>query len=276
MIAGKFSVVTPTFNTGHFLAETIESVLDNLCSGDEYFIIDGASTDNSIDIIRSYESQISGWVSEPDSGYQEGLAKGFRRCSGEFLCWINSSDLLLSGALESASKALVDTKADLIFGDDLFIDEDSCVICRSYGGVNSLRNAMLYGGWTPLQDACFWRRSLYERVGGMNVQMKYAADYDFFLRAACSGSCQYVAKIFSAFRRHRQQKSIAGVREYEAERQESRRRVLRHLQVGFARRLPAELFYYLIIRWRHHVARRFWTQVVPAGTRVGKVSVTQT
>jgi glycosyltransferase involved in cell wall biosynthesis len=180
MIAGKFSVVTPTFNTGHFLAETIESVLDNLCSGDEYFIIDGASTDNSIDIIRSYESQISGWVSEPDSGYQEGLAKGFRRCSGEFLCWINSSDLLLSGALESASKALVDTKADLIFGDDLFIDEDSCVICRSYGGVNSLRNAMLYGGWTPLQDACFWRRSLYERVGGMNVQMKYAADYDFF------------------------------------------------------------------------------------------------
>ena len=114
-----FSVVTLNLNMAHLLPETIESVLANLRPGDQYFVIDGGSTDDSAEVIQRYEDRLTGWISEPDSGYADALAKGFRRCTGEFLCWISSGDLLLCGVLASARKALNDIGADLIFGDDV-------------------------------------------------------------------------------------------------------------------------------------------------------------
>ena len=155
-----FSVVTPNFNMARFLPETIESVLVNLRPGDEYFVVDGGSTDASVEILRRYESRLTGWISETDRGYADALRKGFSRARGDLLCWVNCGDLLLPGALDAAAAALDESKADLVFGDDYSIDEEGWVIQRSYGGVKSLRNIMLFGGWTPLQDACYWRRSL--------------------------------------------------------------------------------------------------------------------
>jgi len=266
MTQNTFSVVTPNFNMARFLPETIESVLDNLRPGDGYFVVDGGSTDGSVDIIRSYEPYLTGWVSEPDNGYADALAKGFRRCTGEFLCWINSGDLLLKGALQAARQALTETGADLIFGDDVYIDEQSRVISHSRGGVRSLKYMMLYGGWAPLQDACYWRRSLYERVGGINPTLRYAADYDFFLRASWAGRCLYVPKVFSAFRRHDDQKSVSGWTNYELERQTCRQRMLQHIGVPAPQRLIVETYYFMLVRWRHHVARRFHRPAIPPGT----------
>ena len=101
----RISVVTPSFNMATYLEETIASVLGNLRPGDEYFIIDGGSTDGSLDIIRKYEDRITAWISEPDHGYADAIGKGFDRARNDVLCWINAGDLYLRGAFDAARDA---------------------------------------------------------------------------------------------------------------------------------------------------------------------------
>ncbi len=228
----RISVVTPSFNMAPYLEDTITSVLSNLREGDEYFIIDGGSTDGSVDIIRRYERKLSGWVSEKDAGYADAIGKGFDRVTGDILCWINAGDVYLSGAFDTARKAFAEDR-EMIFGDDFYVDEANRVLSYSRGWVPDLRIAMLYGGWTPLQDACFWRRSLYEAIGGIDRSLKFAADYDLFLRMALAGRAGYVPVAFSAFRRHAGQKSISGSVAYEDERRRVRAR-----EIGVYRAAP--------------------------------------
>lgn len=219
----RISVVTPSLNMAPYLEDTITSVVSNLQPGDEYFVIDGGSTDGSADVIRRQEKSLTGWISEKDAGYADALAKGFARATGDVLCWINAGDMYLAGALDAARKFLT-KDLDMIFGDDFYIDEDNRVLSYSRGWVPDLRMAMLYGGWTPLQDACFWRRDLYQKVGGIDRSLHYAADYDLFLRMALAGRTGYMPFVFSAFRRHAGQKSISGSAAYEAERKRVRTR----------------------------------------------------
>ncbi len=227
----RISVVTPCFNMAPYLEDTITSVIANLRPGDEYFVIDGGSTDGSVDIIRRHEGGITGWVSETDTGYADALVKGFSRASGDILCWINASDLYLSGAF-NAVRQLLTRDLDMIFGDDFYIDVNSRVLSYSRGWVPDLRIATLYGGWTPLQDACFWRRGLYEGIGGIDRSLQFAADYDLFLRMALAGRTGYVPLTFSAFRQHSGQKSISGSVAYQEERRQVRAREIRAYKSG--------------------------------------------
>ncbi len=258
-----------------YLIQTVESVLSNLCPGDEYFVIDGDSKDDSVDVIKRYESRLTGWISEPDRGYADALAKGFSKATGDVLCWINSGDLLLPGALNAARRALTETDAEMIFGDDLYVDEDGRVIFFSRGYVKNLQNAMLYGGWTPLQDACFWRRSLYERVGGIDPSLQYAADFDLFFRMALRGRCQYVPLTFSAFRRHAGQKSISGSDAYQAERVNLRRAVLDRLPGSQLEKSLRCLWHGAAIRWRAHVSQPRWRRPDLVGQPVEKLHCAQ-
>ena len=235
---------------GEYLAETIESVLVNLRPGDEYFVIDGGSSDSSVDVIRRYADRITGWVSEADRGYADALRKGFERSNTDYQCWINSGDLLLSGALAAASERLASTGADMIFGDDLYIDENGRVLQVSNGQVDDLLAMMLYGGWTPLQDACYWRRTLYEKVGGIDPAQRYAADYDLFLRMSLNGNCQYAPAIFSAFRRHVGQTSNVHAKGYQQEREQCRRRELTQRSDGYLRLCVRNVRYWFKARWR--------------------------
>jgi len=120
----RFCVVTPNFNMGRYLPETIDSVLANLRPGDEYHVIDGGSTDNSLDVLRSYGDRLTGWISEPDRSYADAVAKGFRRSTNELQCWIACGDLMLKGALDNARELIALENADMIFGDDLYVDEE--------------------------------------------------------------------------------------------------------------------------------------------------------
>src|SRR5690349_9260962 len=120
-----FCVVTPNFNMADYLVETIESVLVNLGPNDQYYVVDGGSTDGSLDILKKYEGRISGWISEPDRGYADAVAKGFGMGHGQYQCWIACGDLLLPGALRLAVSVLDETGADMIHGDDFYIDEQS-------------------------------------------------------------------------------------------------------------------------------------------------------
>lgn len=234
----RISVVTPSFNMAPYLEDTITSVIANLRPGDEYFVIDGGSTDGSVDIIRRHAKNLTGWVSEKDAGYADALAKGFDRATGDILCWINTGDLYLSGALDAARERIAGD-LDMIFGDDFYIGEDNRILSYSRGWVPDLRMAMLYGGWTPLQDACFWRRSLYQRIGGIDRSLRYAADYDLFLRMALAGRTGYVPVSFSAFRRHAGQKSISGSAAYNDERRRVRAR-----EIGSYRAAPMLKVFY--------------------------------
>jgi len=243
---------------GSLLEPTIKSVLSNLRGGDEYFVVDGGSNDCSIEVLQRYEGSLSGWVSEPDNGYAEAIAKGFARATGTFMCWINSGDVLLDGAIDRAREILEQSGADLIFGDDLYIDEAGQVISYSSGYVKSLHNAMLYGGWTPLQDACFWRRSAYERICGINRNIRYAADYEFFLRFSATHQCRYVPIAFSAFRRHASQKSISGAEKYHEERETYRQRELSRSDASTFRRVFLSIYYWVFIRYRAKVLCWYW------------------
>ena len=256
--SGTITIVTPTMNMGRWLAPTIESVLSNLRPVDEYFVIDGASKDNSVDIIRGFEKHLTGWISEPDRGYADALAKGFARATGDILCWINAGDLLLPGALDAARKAISETKADMIWGDDFYIDEEGRIIFLSRGYVQNLSSAMLYGGWTPLQDACFWTRDLYKRVGGIDPTLRHAADYDLFLRMALRGTCRYVPITFSSFRQHPGQNSIVNSEAYRMEKAEVRRREMARSPEAAMRKLLCRIWHEVAIRWRIYVSQRRW------------------
>lgn len=236
---------------GSYLESTMESVLKNLSPGDEYFVIDGGSTDDSVNIIRSFESKLSGWVSESDSGYADALGKGFNMGSNSLMCWINSGDLMLQGSLDKVRQILSQGDVDFIFGDDFLISESSCVVQVSNGFVRDLQSIMLFGGWTPLQDACYWSRDLYQKVGGINTKLKYAADYDLFLRMSIYGRLRYIPMVFSAFRRHAGQISIANVVGYRAERMESRRFQLSKLP-NKPNIFLFNFYYWFKVRWRAH------------------------
>lgn len=213
----NFTVVTPNFNMGEYLAETIESVLFNLRPGDEYFIIDGGSTDESVEIIRRYEHRITGWVSEKDRGYADALAKGFERANGEYQCWVNCGDLLLPGALDKARELLSANKIDFSYGDAIDLDENGNVLWISSAKFQPLYKYMLYGGWTPWQVSCFWKKSLYERCGGINPGISLAADYDLFLRMAKNARVNYSPIFFGAHRHHEGQLSMSQQINYKAE-----------------------------------------------------------
>jgi glycosyltransferase involved in cell wall biosynthesis len=264
----RISVVTPSFNMAPYLAATIDSVVQNLRPGDEYFVIDGGSTDDSVDIIRHHEAGITSWISEPDTGYADAIAKGFERATGDILCWLNCSDVYLSGALEKARVLMERDNADLIFGDDFYIDEAGNVLGFSKGWVQNLRFATLYGGWTPLQEACFWRRDLYWKVGGIDRSLRFAADYDLFLRMSGAGRPTYVPVAFSAFRVHRGQKSISGTREYERERWERRSVELSRLQESKGRNLAKRVFYRAMMSARARLAPVIWRRPEFAGVAV--------
>jgi glycosyltransferase involved in cell wall biosynthesis len=253
-MSNSFAIVTANFNMGSSLEETIKSVIANMEPEDEYYIVDGGSDDNSLDIIRKYQSHLAGWISEKDNGYADALSKGFKNTKSTYQCWINSGDLLLFGALQKARNILKNNAVDFIFGDNLYIDTSNTVIQVTNGRVDDLRSYMLNGGWTPLQDACFWRGDLYKKVGGINTELKNAADYDLFLRMALNGNCKYFPIIFSAFKRHDGQKSINNMFEYKQERSNSRRLQLDKVYAGkFFYRIFITSIFWFKVRWRVRV-----------------------
>lgn len=247
----NITVITPSYNMSGFLQDTIESVLINLDKGDEYFIIDGDSTDNSVEIMKQYEDKITGWISEKDDGYADALKKGFEEASGDIFCWINSGDLILPGTFDIVRQYFFDnSNAELIFGDDYHIDEKDNVLQHSKGRVSNLSKIMMFGGWTPLQDACFWRKELYERVNGIDKDLKYAADYDMFLKMSMSGQCEYIPAILSAFRQHDGQKSIKFMREYRNERYSRMKNTRRKYDASYVMKLIQTIQYWVWVRMR--------------------------
>lgn len=198
----RISIITPSFNTANYLEETIRSVLLQGYPDLDYIIIDGGSTDGSLDVIRKYEKWISYWVSEKDRGYADALNKGFARATGEIRAWLPASDLYAPGALFAANRYLGENQNDFIFGRKCRIDEQSNLLGLKPDMSRNLRHLVLYGRRNPCQPATFWRSQFHKRTGELNAKLRYAADSEWFLRLALKGRCLWVPDTICYIRDH--------------------------------------------------------------------------
>jgi len=202
----RISVVTPSFNQGHFLEETIRSVLDQGYPNLEYIVIDGGSTDRSVDIIRKHEKSIAYWVSEKDQGPADAIGKGFRKASGSILAWLNSDDVYQPGSLDKIAKAFQeDQQSDVIYGNLYWVDSNGEKVAEKRQTPFS-KLGYLYGGADLQQPATFWRRSLFERSGGLDPSFRAAFDTDLFYRFIEKGArFKYIDAFLASFRIHSEQ-----------------------------------------------------------------------
>jgi len=207
----KISVITPSYNQGQFIEETIISVIGQKYPELEYIIIDGGSTDNSTAIIRKYERDLAYWISEKDSGQSEALNKGFKKASGDIVCWINSDDLLLPGSLKIVAEYFW-KHPDVMFinGNTLRIDPQSKILFNNY----ILRQNSWFarqGIFNMSQPAMFWRRELFNKTGYINESFHAMMDLEFLIRIFESGvKIGQIDKTLSAIRIHNVTKTSVG------------------------------------------------------------------
>lgn len=213
----KISVVTPSYNQAAFIERTIRSVLEQ--QGDfelEYLVMDGGSTDGTREILERYRDRLI-FVSEPDAGQVDAIARGFARCTGEVLAWLNSDDVYLPGALAAVAAALEEPGARWCFGQCRVVDEDDREIRRVvswYKNRLSRRYSLqllLTGDFIP-QPATFFRRDLLEEAGPLDPAYRYAMDYELWLRFARLADPVFVPRDLASFRWHGASKSAGGYR----------------------------------------------------------------
>ena len=203
----EISVITPSFNQGVFLERTIKSVLDQNYPNLQYLIIDGGSTDDSVNIIKKYESSLFYWVSERDRGQADAINKGLRRATGEWVAWQNSDDIYYPGVFHQIAKtAELHPEVDLIIGNLLLIDATDHPL-RDLHYVRPTYNSLVAEGMVLANQAAFWRRSLHDRIGYLDDQMDYSFDYEWFLRVLKGRKAVHVNQTWGGFRVHEMAKT---------------------------------------------------------------------
>jgi glycosyltransferase involved in cell wall biosynthesis len=203
------SIVTPSFNQATFLEATILSVLNQDYLNIEYIVVDGGSTDGSVEIIRRYSDRLHWWVSETDHGQTDAINKGFAHANGEILAWINSDDTYESGTV-SAAVEFLRSRPDigLVYGDTNFMDEKGRVIGRFPAAQTDYRR--LKRGYVHIpQQSAFFRADLWHKVGPLDPSFYFAMDYDLWIRLARLAPVVYVPSMWANFRLHSSGKTIA-------------------------------------------------------------------
>ena len=215
----RITVVTPSFNQVVYLERTIRSVLDQGYPNLEYIIIDGGSTDGSVEIIRRYADRLAYWVSEPDRGQSEAINKGLRRATGEWVGWQNSDDTYYPGAFHDlAAAAAKHPQAGLIIGDMMLIDEHDSLL-RDIRYVKPSYKALLAEGMVLTNQSAFWRSSVHPKIGLMNEGMHYSFDYEWFLRLTQHAEGVHVDRVWGALRLHGETKTSLQAQRFHEESQ---------------------------------------------------------
>lgn len=201
------SIVTCSFQHGRFLESAIRSVLEQGYPALEYIIIDGGSSDDSVEIIKRYESALACWVSEPDHGQTDALIKGFGRATGDIFGWLCSDDLLLPGALHAVTDFFVAHPQVLAaYGNALWIDGDGRFL-RPKKEVAFNRFLFLHDHNYVPQPSMFWRRELYDMVNGLDPEFDLAMDADLWDRFSTKTRIGHIPQYLSCMRFYPQQKT---------------------------------------------------------------------
>lgn len=235
----KITVVTPNFNGGAFLERTIRSVLDQRYPNLEYIVLDGGSTDGSIEVIEKHRSALAHVVIEPDGGQYDAVAKGFARASGEIFAWLNSDDIFMPWTLRTVAQIFADQpQIQWIMGLPTSMHEG---VIRKVANLRPAPRELIgrglyrHGGLGFIQqESTFWRGSLYRQCGGLDATLKMAGDYDLWRRFARHAELVSVSSILGGFSYHANNRGIRNRDAY-----------LREIEEIFARqpadlRLPAE------------------------------------
>ncbi len=207
------SIITPSFNQAAYLEQTILSVLNQDYPRIEYIIIDGASTDNSVDIIRKYENKLTYWVSEKDNGQADAINKGFARATGDIIAWLNSDDYYLTGAVSSAVKIFEENPdVALVYGNMLAVDEHG----KTFNTLNykqlTLEDLLCFQ--IIGQPAVFMRRSALEKTFGLDPAFHFLLDHYLWIQIAQRGKILHANQTWAAARYHAEAKNRAKAAEF--------------------------------------------------------------
>jgi len=215
----RISVVTPSYNQADYIEATLRSVHGQDYPNLEHIVIDGGSNDGSADIIERWADRLDYWVSEPDNGQSDAINKGFERATGDILCWLNSDDLFMPGALHRVAEYFTaEPDVGLLSGAWVnYRDPDSFFGCPGCGGLfRPTMSTMLAFDAVMPQHATFWTRQTWNECGPLNISLHMAMDHDFFTRCFSKGvKLKKVPDMLAAFRQHNEQKTASFVKYHE-------------------------------------------------------------
>jgi glycosyltransferase involved in cell wall biosynthesis len=211
--APKVSVVTPSYNHARFIEETMQSVVQQ-SGAVEYVVQDGGSNDGSAAIINRQANRLAAWESRPDAGQADAIARGFAKTSGgpdDVMAWINSDDFYLPGALAFVADYFArHPEVDVVYGHRILVDENSAEIGRWFLPRHN-PEVLRLNDFIP-QETLFWRRRIWDRVGGIDTSFKFAMDWDLLLRFQSAGAkIVRVPYFLACFRVHPAQKTAAAM-----------------------------------------------------------------
>jgi glycosyltransferase involved in cell wall biosynthesis len=179
----KVTIITVTYNSAKYLQDCIESVINQSYANIEHILIDAASTDNTINIIKSFEGKIAKWVSEPDKGMYDAINKGMAMATGDVIGILNSDDILASNdVIEHIVSCFIENKADSVYGDLVYVDQiNTRKVIRFWKGFTYKRYRFVYG-WMPAHPTFYFKKDLLQHLGGYESHYFTAADYEFMAR----------------------------------------------------------------------------------------------
>jgi glycosyltransferase involved in cell wall biosynthesis len=252
----RITIVTPSFNQGRYIRQTVRSVLLQDYPDLEYMIFDGGSTDETAKVLGPYLHRLAHYQSAPDGGQSDAIASGFERSTGQIMAWLNSDDILAPGALHFVAQYFADhPEIDALYSHRCIVDEKTRV--RSYW-ILPEHHDYLMGRWDMIpQETCFWRRSLFEKCGNLNRSYHFALDYDLLLRFMSQGRFARVNRVLGAFRKHKQAKTLRLMRTEGRDEILAVRRA-NNVRISPPERILGALFFRWVVGrgWLHAVSRR--------------------
>ena len=197
----KITIVTTCFNDAAYVEETLTSIHDQHYPNLEHIVVDGGSTDGSVDIIRRYESKLAWWCSEKDKGHGDALAKGFAHSTGDIQTWICSDDVLLPGSLHHVAQYFVENPTcRWLCGSGLLIDGQGNVIEHVFSTTFSMHSMLYWQFWGAVQPAMFYSKKALEKAGGVDGSYNLSPDLDVSLRIARDGASNTTPVFLGALR----------------------------------------------------------------------------
>jgi len=204
------TIVTPSFNQGHFIRQTIKSVLAQDYPHIEYIVMDGGSTDDTASVVREYAGRLT-FISEKDRGQSHAINKGFRMARGEIVAWINSDDILLPGAVTHAVKAFERTpELGAVYGEGYLIDYDGKVTSRFPATEPFNLWKLVYASDYILQQTVYFRRSIFHEIGYIDEDLHYGLDWELLIRIGKRYGMEYIPEYMGSLREYDAAKTFSG------------------------------------------------------------------
>ncbi len=220
MLYPKITIITPTLNQGQYIEETIQSIVTQNYPNLEYIIIDGCSSDNTLEIIKKYENYITFWISEKDNGQSQAINKGIKKSTGEIINWINSDDILITNSLFLIAEQFAkEAETQCVIGNYLIIDDTNTSQRFTQKVINqSLEKTSEYT--IIKQPSTFYRKSAIEKMGLLNEQLHYTMDFEWWLKYLALFDIYNVTEIennIAGFRVHNNSKTFLFIERFEKE-----------------------------------------------------------